>query len=51
MLNIYLQHVLQTIIYFLKIQSQNIYFENTPATPCLPPPSGLLMVTLSYCEF
>ena len=31
----YLQHVLQTIIYFMKIQFQNIYFENTPPpTPC-----------------
>ena len=30
-LDISLQHVLQTIIYFIKIQSQNIYFENTLA--------------------
>ena len=29
--NNYLQHVLQTIIFFMKIQSQNIYFKNTPA--------------------
>ena len=28
-LNIYLQHVLQRIIYFIKIQSQNINFKNT----------------------
>ena len=35
-LNNYLQHVLQTIIYFMKMQSQNIYLENTPAPP--PPP-------------
>ena len=27
--NIYLQHVLHTIIYFMKIQSQNIYLKNT----------------------
>ena len=27
----YLQHVFQTIIYFMKIQSQNIYFKNIPA--------------------
>ena len=32
-LNIYLQHVFQTIIYFMKIQSQNIYFANTPVPP------------------
>ena len=36
MLNIYLQHVFQTIIYFMKIQSQNIFFKNIPAPP--PPP-------------
>ena len=33
MLNIYLQHVFQTIIYFMKIQSQNIFFINIPAPP------------------
>ena len=30
-LNVFLQHVLQTIFYFMKYQSQNIYFKNTPA--------------------
>ena len=29
-INIYLQHVLQTIIYFMKNRSKNIYFKNTP---------------------
>ena len=33
MLNIYLQHVFQTIIYFMKIQSQNIFFKNIPPLP------------------
>ena len=32
-LHIYLQHVLQTIIYFMKIGSKNIYFKNSPALP------------------
>ena len=32
---IFYLHVLQTIIYFMKIQFQNIYFKNTPPpTPC-----------------
>ena len=31
-LNMYL-HVLQIIIYFMKIQSQNLFFENTPPPP------------------
>ena len=32
--HIYLQHDLETIIYFMKIQFQkNIYFENTSAPP------------------
>ena len=29
-LNIYLQHVLQTIIYFMKMQSRNTYFKYKP---------------------
>ena len=32
-LNMYLQHVLQTIIYYRNIQPKDIYFKNTPATP------------------
>ena len=32
-LYIYLQHFLQIIIYFIKIQFQNIYLKNTPGLP------------------
>ena len=32
-LNSYLQHVLQTIFYSMKYQSENIYFKNAPAPP------------------
>ena len=32
-LNIYVQHILQTIIHFTKNESENMYLKNTPAPP------------------
>ena len=43
-INIYLQHLLQTLIYYMKIHSQNIYFKNTLP---LPPPGGRLKLVSS----